>query len=249
MASRQEPTASAPAAPRDKFASMAARQQQGSEAAPAPVAPVPVTVAAAPKRDKFASMAKTTAKPARDKFASLAQTTHQQSAQQPKRDKFASLAQQSNPPIGEIDEEKRKNQEKMKALKTKIQQRQTVLNDLEKAEGHTWNLIQLSSKTAKHLTKLGVDQDSVALSGICSSYRRTLQQIHSLLSPHAKFVKSYQNFDRSHQEASEGTNMYAARVDTRLAQERRNVLQELLRLEENEAPSDSVDLKKRKREE
>jgi hypothetical protein len=218
---------------RDKFASMAARQQNSSEAS------APAVAAAAPKRDKFASMAQATAKPpTKDKFASMAQTATQKN----KRDKFASLAQQqSKPPEAKTEDTKRTTEERMAELKKRIQQRQTVLKDLEKAEGYTWNLIQLSSKTAKQLTKLTVDETSESLSGVCSSYRSTLQQIHSLISPHANFVKSYQNFDRSHQEASEATsNMYAARVESRLAQERRNVLEELLRLEEREAPLDSM---------
>ena len=112
-------------------------------------------------------------------------------------------------------------------LKLQIQQRGKVLNDLEKAEGCVWNLIHFASKTSRHLTKLRVDENINTLPELSSQYRETLQTIHSLLSPHAKFVKAYQN----HQEESDASNMYTARVETRLAQERQNVLDELVRLE------------------
>lgn len=225
---------------RDKFASMTARQQVAPETSTIVEPPGTATATTpTPKRDKFASMALATAISKRDESTITSQATTQ-----PKRDKFASMAQQQkSPPSGQTTP-KRTAAERMKALEKRTQQRQKVLKDLEKAEGHTWNLIQFASKTARHLTKLKVEDDDTTLSEISSKYRDTLQKIHSLLSPHAKFVKAYQN----HQEESEATNMYAARVETRLAQERRNVLEELLRLEKQEAPQDINNENKRKRE-
>lgn len=241
MAARQQgtspipPTSSQASGPnRDKFSSIAARQRSSPSQAPQPAAAgvlsattasVATPVASAPKRDKFASMAQGTTAPTRDKLASLAQQQHPQI-----------------PAVASV-ELKPSNENQVKQLKKRTQQRQKVLAELEKAEGHTWNLIQLASQTAKNLTELKVNDEEDALSDISSKYRDTLQRIHSLLSPHAKFVKAYQN----HQETSDASNMYAARVEKRLAQERRYVLEELLSQEKQEA-TDIANTNKRKHE-
>jgi len=118
----------------------------------------------------------------------------------------------------------------MKDLEQRIQQRRNILKDLEKAEGQVWNLILLASESAKNLSTLKVIDDNISLSSISSKYRDTLQQIHSFLSPHSKFIKAYQN----HREEKEAKNMYAARLETRLSQERRNVIEEFLTLEKQD---------------
>jgi hypothetical protein len=68
-----------------------------------------------------------------------------------------------------------------------------------------------------------------------NAYRETLQKIHQTLTPHGKFVKAYQNHqvDKT-QDKEGGPNMYAARVEMRLAQEKKRVLEEMLRLERGE---------------
>lgn len=241
MAARQQGTSPIPSASsqasgrnRDKFSSMAARQQSSPSQAPQPDDADVLTAITASGATPVASV------PKRDKFASMAQGTTA-----PKRDKLASLAQQQNPQIPAVApvEPKPSNENQMKQLKKRTQQRQRVLAELERAEGHTWNLIQLASQTAKNLTELKVNDEEDTLSDISSKYRDTLQRIHSLLSPHAKFVKAYQN----HQETSDASNMYAARVEKRLAQERRYVLEELLSQEKQEA-MDIANTNKRKHE-
>jgi len=223
----ENPSTSAEGPPRpDKFASLAAKQEQPT--------PAQETVLSAPKRDKFASMAQTTAKPRRDKFASMAQ-----------RDKFAGSPQESKVNEAPALVTEKTREERMKELEQRIHQRQNILKDLEKAEGQVWNLILLAGESAKKLTTLKVVDDDKSLSSISSKYLATLQQVHSLLSPHAKFVKAYQN----HKEEAEAKNMYAARVETRLSQERRNVIEEFLMLEKQEESQEISNNNKRKREE
>jgi len=254
VASAEVATQQAIASPkRDKFASMAARQANNSPinpAAAAAAAAAAATIPPPPKRDKFASMAArqgseppTAPAPKRDKFASMAQSAanNNSTAPPPKRDKFASL-QKSTSPVPPAKPAPIKDDERIKELEKRAHQRHKVLRDLEKAEGHTWNLLQLASQTAKHLSEIKVDEDDTTLSDLSSKYRDTLKKIHSLLSPHAKFVKAYQN----RQEESDVTNMYAARVETRLAQERRNVLEDLLLLEKDGYEPSAMNSNKRK---
>ena len=214
-----------PKAPRrDKFASMAAMQELTTAVPRAPFSGVEPAF----ESDEVSSTTATAAPKKPDDAANA-----HAGAPQPKRDKFSSMAQQYQiPAVERIDACKKTASDSMKKFEMRIQQRQKVLKDLEIAEGHTWILIELASRTAGHLTKLKVKPSDTTLSKISSQYRDTLRRIHSLLSPHSKFVKAYQN----HQEEFDATNMYAARVETRLAQERRNVLEELLKLEKPTPP-------------
>mmetsp|Transcript_13893 Transcript_13893/g.20506 ORF Transcript_13893/g.20506 Transcript_13893/m.20506 type:complete len:284 (+) Transcript_13893:60-911(+) len=219
-----KPTITKTSARRDKFASLAATQKEQSTHAE-------TKVPNKPKRDKFASMAQRNAKPKRDKFASMRQTQH---------DKSTGLSQDS-------DQKKKIDSTSelvltSERLKKRINQRQKIFRDLEKAEGHTWNLILLAGETARNLTNLKVEESNNDLSELSKKYRDTLQNIHSLLCPHADFVKAYQN----HQEEEETKNMYAARVETRLSQEKRNVIQEFLRLEKQNEDNGASNHKKRK---
>lgn len=216
-----------PTGRRDKFASMAARQEVVADET-ANAMPQKAGLMPAPKRDKFASLAQANANSRLNDMPAATSSANVL----PKRDKFASMAQQQKASNFELMNTTRLcGPERMKELKIQIQQRGKVLNDLEKAEGHIWNLLHFASQTSRHLIKLRVDDDTNTLTELSSQYRDTLQTIHSLISPHSKFVKAYQN----HQEESDVSNMYAARVETRLAQERRNVLVELVRLEKIDA--------------
>lgn len=208
--------------------------------------------AAPPKRDKFASMAATAATsvpPKRDKLASMA----------------AASSQASSADADDTTNKSEQSKEEYQALvKKRMTQRDQVLKDLEKAEGWTWQLLSLASKTARSLSEL--DMDNVEELGQTSQqYRTTLQKIHGTLSPHASLVVAYENHgidkkqdsvvgadkkqddaaksqeEKKQEEASnekkQDINMYAARVEMRLAHERRDVLKELLRLEQQESES------------
>lgn len=209
---------SPPAPKRDKFASMVARQPQGMTTTndttipiqiPIQIPTIPV-VAEAPKRDKLASM------------ASL------QSMPPVRQDTVALLSVTSN------------NSDRGKiALKTRIQQRQTVLQDLESTEGLTWKLIHLARDTAHALTDLTGTTSSNDIAELSKEYRETLSKIHQTLQPHGNLVKAYQNHQvdtgqKEEKKSTGGLNMYAARVEMRLAQEKQRVLTEMLQLEQEQ---------------
>jgi hypothetical protein len=231
------PPVSVPPPQRDKFASMAARQQQLQLQTPVPVVTT-TTAAAAPKRDKFASMA------ARQQTVTTATDATSVTSAAPapavvgtaaKRDKFASLTarQSTAPDVPAVTPATVSQEDRKVGLQARIQQRRNVLDDLEIAEGLTWKLIHLARDTAHALSDLsGTTGDILATS---KAYRETLQKIHQTLSPHGKFVQAYQNHqvDKT-QDKEGGPNMYAARVEMRLAQEKQRVLEEMLRLERGE---------------
>lgn len=190
----------------------------------------------------------------------MTEPKEQVSSSQPKRDKFASMAASlatasSSPRPAPQQEELQAgvaiSEEKKELLKQRMEQRDKVLKDLQKAEGWTWNLLTLAKKTADSLSKLDTTKEQV--SQLSKQYRDTLQNINSVLTPHASLVVAYQNhsIDRNGKEDSEGkeerheqkesVNMYAAKVERKLAQERRNVLQELLRLEQQ--GGDTIEVK------
>ena len=192
-----------------------------------------------PKRDKFASMAAAAAAaPKRDKLASMmaAASSHAQQDTTAKRDKFASIAaasqqQQSTATITTIND-------KNSLLQKQMTQRNQALKDLQQAEGCTWQLLTLASKTARSFSNIHHETNEDDVSQLSQQYRDTLQKIHSILSPHASLVVAYQNHVVDKQQDTvhkkQNVNMYAARVELRLAQERRNVVKELLRLEQQE---------------
>jgi len=228
----------------------------------------PTTTAAPPKRDKFASMAAAAAAavpiaPKRDKFASMAAAASSQQAS-PQRDKFASMAAASSQQHESITTTTSASKEEKEApLKKRMSQRDQVLADLQQAEGWTWQLLTLASKTARSLSTLDMSNATKSeISQTSKQYCDTLQNIHSLLSPHASLVVAYENHNVDKQQGGKETkqeqeekeeegikkegddkmkkedvNMYAARVEMRLAQERRDVLKELLRLEQQEETS------------
>ena len=228
----------APTPKRDKFASMVARQpqimattndatisisnhltnvvatqqqqQQQQQQQPGSNRTVPV-VNITPKRDKLASM------------ASL------QSPVSMKRDTLELLS-------STVDSDCSRTK-----LQARIQQRQTVLQDLESTEGLTWKLIHLARDTAHALTDLtGTTGNSNNISALSNEYRETLSKIHQTLQPHGHLVQAYQNHqvDAGQKEemksTSGGLNMYAARVEMKLAQEKQRVMSEMLRLEKEE---------------
>jgi hypothetical protein len=217
-----------PTCRRDKFANMVARQEVTANET-TNVMPPKAGLMLALKRDKLANLAEASSNA---RLNETAASTFSATVLL-NRDKSSSVAQQQKASnLDRMNTTRLCGPERMKELNALLQQRGDVLNDLEKAEGYIWNLIHFASKTSGDLVKLRVDDDTTStLTELSSQYRDTLQTIHSLLSPHSKFVKAYQN----HQEETDVSNMYAARVETRLAQERRNVLDELVRLEKLDA--------------
>ena len=206
----------------------------------------------APKRGKFfrmevAQQQQQQQQHKRDKFASMAAARQSQTTTTaaPKRDKFASMTAAAAATSGESLTVTPSEKDIENAIKKRMKQRDQVFKDLEQAEGWTWQLLTLACQTARSLSDLTADNNT-DISEMSAKYRETLQKIHSILTPHAHLVVPYQNHQvdkkeevqQQHTNAEEDRiNMYAARVEMRLAQERRNVLNELLRLEKESEDS------------
>jgi hypothetical protein len=248
---------------RDKFASLQARHQQEQEAAAAATATTLATttqvataatpsiqqqpVAAAPKRDKFASLAAASAAAAgpasamRDKFASMAAAhSHEASSTEEatgsnraRRDKFAAVQQQKK-----VDDVHKKKQ----AVIDKCRQRDQVWKDLDTAEAAVTRLLQLAEQTASILAAQTVrnlhpdeDDNSSRLQTLPLQYQETVNEIHTLLKPHAAHIKPYVAPTRVNR-------MYLQRVEHRLAESKLRLLQEYnLEVEQQQSATNPPD--------
>lgn len=229
------PTPILPPPKPDKFASMVAKQQGGGgggvlveqavdeTTSPAQgVSQPPVVELTAPKRDKFASMAARQQK----QQQVLAGSIVPEPMTAPKKDLLSGshdspTTATAAPP-----------QDRSKMLQARIQQRQKVLCDLELAEGLIWKLNILAKDTAHAFSDLSGNTGNI--SATSKDFRETLKKIHQTLHPHAHLVKAYQNHQVDKKEDLGAPNMYAARVEMRLAQEKQQVLAEMLQLEQGE---------------
>jgi hypothetical protein len=154
--------------------------------------------------------------------------------------------------------------ERNRLLQQRMDQRDNVWSDLCKAEAQTIQLLQTAQTTATHLAAAASynstsendskhnnkhtsdtasgDPDApasgsqvAAIQKCMKDYQSTVEQIHKLLAPHADLVKAYQAPTRLNR-------MYQARVELRLADEKKQLLSEFLRLqkEEEETAATSV---------
>jgi hypothetical protein len=187
-----------------------------------------------PERDKLAALASAQAQdssstsatataPKRDKFASM-QTTKAA----PRRDKFAAVQQQK------IEDEKH---QKQKQIQARCHQRDSVWKDLDEAEAAVCKLLQLAEITATKLTNFitnpqqNLDEPE--------AYQETLNTIHGLLKPHAHIVQAYQP-------PTHINRMYLRRVDLRIAENKRALLEDYVKITKQETCIE--DRNKRKRE-
>lgn len=207
----------------------------------------------APRRDKFAAMAQRQQQapepspaPKRDKFAAIAArsgtaSSTAKAASAPRRDKFSALAASptTRPPTRE-EIQQREQEEKVAKLEARAQQRQDVWQDLARAEGAIVQLLSLAEQTTARLAETKIDDE---LSELAEAYSKTLADIHAKLSPHADLLVAYQFPTRTNR-------MYLARVEQRLADQKRELLKELKSLEEEQEPSSDEVMggEKRKRE-
>jgi hypothetical protein len=227
-----------PPAKRDKFAALAAAQQQ--------LTPPPQ----APKRDKFASLqAKQGAESLGESHSPATTAGGSASHIPPKRDKFASLksGRQSEEAGGDstsntavtvrrgdkfaaVRQQKQvaEQQTKQQALLDKCRQRDQVWKDLDTAEAAVVRLLQLAEQTASILaaqTSIPSSESSnhntmSNLVQIQSQYQEKVHEVHSLLKPHAAFVRAYQAPARVNA-------MYLQRVELRLADSKVRLLEQL----------------------
>jgi len=181
--------------------------------------------------------------PKRDKFAALAQQSSSDAFR--RRDKFAALERRGDPVV--VTHEQQQETQEQKLWKERMEQRQAIWKDMEQAEALTIKLLQLAQETATSLattttTTSTVDKNQV--SSMANEFSQTLTRIHQCLLPHAAHVKAYTNPSRINR-------MYQARVELRLAQEKREIIQELLSLEQQQetmSETQKQQLLKRKRE-
>lgn len=194
----------------------------------------------------------------RDKFAAMEKAQSTSAANPPKRDKLAALAARSaaaTPESGAavtrgssklaamtaaattagrvvteaIDG---KREKRMSELQEKMSKRKQILQDLDRAEDLTIKLLDIVHQTTNALQDM--TSSSPELAQLSRDYRKTLQEIHPLLSRGTEaLVQPYQNHS-----TETNQSMYAARVEMRLAKERTDVLKaftELQRQQQNRA--------------
>jgi hypothetical protein len=122
-------------------------------------------------------------------------------------------------------------------LKERMSKRRQIFENLDHAEDLTCKLLELVHKTTSALQDLS--SASPDLAHLSREYRKTLNEIHPLLSTDVEdLVRPYQNHStETHQ------SMYAARVEMRIAKERTHVLKALTELEREQraAPPGPVD--------
>jgi len=139
-----------------------------------------------------------------------------------------------------------------------------LLADLDEAEVTVLGMVALASETAAALSGLAGGVDATCSAAAAKQmaelgkkngedYLDRVARVHALLSPHAEKVVAYSNHEvdtvaaaaaaegdeaakseAGSLEEKKNNNMYAAKVEMRLAIERKNVLKEFLRLEKEE---------------
>lgn len=248
MSAHQAAVGAAPK--RDKFASMAAHRsgETPPTTPPETVAtsgPIDMNLGASALEPPSAAVVTAAAPPRRDKFASMA--SRQQTGAGTTSDSVTTVV------VVTLDQSQQEAEEKRnRSLQQRMDQRDAVWSDLCKAEAQTIKLLQTAQTTATHLAAAASynnndDNDSkstntkskntsdatgdpdtpsgsqvTAIQKCMKDYQSTVEQIHALLAPHADLVKAYQAPTRLNR-------MYQARVELRLAEEKRQVTTMLYR--------------------
>ena len=113
-------------------------------------------------------------------------------------------------------------------LKQKLSMRSEILQSLDRAEVLTCKLLSLARETTVALQDINSGDNKQTISELSKAYRATVAELHPLLSSKttSTLIHPYQNhsYESKH-------SMYAARVEMRLAQERKQVLKAFADLE------------------
>jgi hypothetical protein len=200
---------------RDKFAALAQHQQQAAAAvSSSEVTTSATTTNSTPRRDKHAALA-----------ARRAATSDSELPLQPSSaNELGALAQQQSLEATDSDSI-------AATLQATALRRHAVWHDLDRAEASVMHLLQAARTTARQLAASVSNAESNAgatLTDSASDYFQALQSIHDLLAPHADLVQAYTAPQRP-------ALMYQARVERRLAQDRRALLNTWRELEVLEA--------------
>lgn len=211
--------------------------------------------------------APTPASPRRDKLAAMAARGHSPvPPNSPKRggNKLAAMvARETNnspvPPPSRDNDKKAKHEaeaasaaqqrraDHLSKLQTRLNQREEILQRLDRAEDLTLELLQIAGQTTDALQDLHLAANVTSsssssalprldLTRLSAAYRATLKEIHPLLTQDGTedLIRPYQNHTREdtqqhhHQQQQ---SVYTARVEMRLAQERASVLRAFTELE------------------
>lgn len=212
---------------RDKFAAMAAKASP-----PKPQTPT--------KDSKLASMS---SRSPNNKFAAMAAaaaSTTSTSSSSPSFRADGKLAAMS------LKQQKHQAEQTLENLARRTRRRDHVWEDLAKAEAATIRILKVARDTARILsdrTTSSGDEDDESdsdsddpmsqLRRLSSEYSETIGNIHGWLSPHCDLIRAYKAPLRINR-------MYQARVEWRLAEEKRSVLREFLRLDTQDDGSAAV---------
>jgi hypothetical protein len=205
---------------RDKFAALAQHQQQAAAAVSSNevTASATTTTSSTPRRDKHAALAARRAATSSDSELPL----HPNSANE-----LGALAQQQSLEATDSDSI-------AATLQTTALRRNAVWHDLDRAEASVMHLLQAARTTARQLAaSISAETSTVSLTDSASDYFQALQSIHDWLAPHADLVQAYAAPQRP-------ALMYQARVERRLAQDRRALLNTWRELEALEATTRTV---------
>ena len=160
-----------------------------------------------------------------------------------RRDKMAALASRdndsknntfdnndANPKIDQeiVNEAAFEREKYLSSLKERVSNRKGILNSLDRAEELTCKLLKIAAKTTDALQDLNVPPSLLA--ELSAAYRSTLHELHPLLTIDTeKLILPYQNHAKEHKQS-----MYAARVEMRLAMERKEILEAFATLEKDD---------------
>lgn len=228
--------ATQPPPKRDKFASLAARSSNTADE-PSTLSVLGAAVTSPPpKRDKFASLAAREGggMPKRDKFSAMAATAA-------KSGPSVSTESNDNDDAAAAKALELERQARQSELLKRCHQRDSVWQDLDLAEAKTIQLLQLAETTAIALAEKTMTNDDASsvdmsdLQRIHSQYQQTVVEIHSLLKPHADLVQAYKAPTRVNR-------MYLQRVELRLADAKRSLLQDFINLQKQEADDETGEI-------
>jgi hypothetical protein len=196
-------------------------------------------MSAPPRRDKFAALAQQQQQLKQTPNPEKHSAVHESQPQEQKRDKFAAMAAASSssalepaPPQQEQDPKA----EALKLLQERIDQRSQVWKDLEEAEAAAVKLLDVAQETTARLAERTLMPDKA------KEYNQLLSSLHSKLAPHATLIRAYEQPTRSNR-------MYLTRIEQRLADQKRLLLQDIMRIETESSLEANAGAGKRKRDE
>jgi len=218
-------TASTATPKRDKLAATSAHQRD----APPPPAPPPPPVPAPPPPPP----------PRRDKFSAMASRSGNKSSA---RDGTNQINAAIATAIPNTDASASSTDKHHAQQEQRRHQRDAVWKDLAQAQAITVKLLATASQTVAHLSAACNNPNTApkerasphkAVQECMATYQQQLQTIHGLLADKAPHIQPYQTT------VNTLSSMYQARVELALAEEKRCLVAEFLRLEQAPDPATS----------